>query len=113
MQWLCRLVTPPGGTILDPFAGTGTTGEAAWRDFSMPVPIEREAEYQGDIARRMGLCLSGPATRSAESAKARYADKPTDHGPLFGGAGLAGGGGASMRGTAASSYVGPPDQSDR
>lgn len=30
MQWLCRLVTPKGGTILDPFAGTGTTGEAAF-----------------------------------------------------------------------------------
>lgn len=29
MQYLCRLVTPPGGTVLDPFAGTGTTGEAA------------------------------------------------------------------------------------
>jgi DNA methylase len=32
MQYLCRLVTPPGGTVLDLFAGTGTTGEAAWRE---------------------------------------------------------------------------------
>ena len=32
MQYFCRLVTPPGGTILDPFAGSGTTGEAAWRE---------------------------------------------------------------------------------
>jgi site-specific DNA-methyltransferase (adenine-specific) len=91
MQWLCRLVCPPGGTILDPFAGTGTTGEAAWREGFNAVLIEREAEYQADIARRMGLCLSGPATRSAESAKARYADKPKDNGPLFSGTGLAGG----------------------
>jgi len=29
MRWLLRLVTPPGGTVLDPFAGTGPTGEAA------------------------------------------------------------------------------------
>jgi site-specific DNA-methyltransferase (adenine-specific) len=29
MRWLVRLVTPPGGLILDPFAGSGTTGEAA------------------------------------------------------------------------------------
>jgi DNA modification methylase len=29
MRWLCRLVTPPGGFILDPFAGSGTTGCAA------------------------------------------------------------------------------------
>ncbi len=91
MQWLCRLVCPPGGTLLDPFAGTGTTGEGAWREGFSAVLIEREAEYQADIARRMGLCLSGPATRSAESAKARYADKPEDNGPLFDGTGLAGG----------------------
>jgi DNA modification methylase len=32
MQWLCRLVTPPGGTVLDPFSGTGSTGEAAFRE---------------------------------------------------------------------------------
>ena len=29
MRWLCRLVTPPGGTVIDPFAGSGTTGIAA------------------------------------------------------------------------------------
>ena len=34
MQYLVRLVTPPGGCVLDPFAGTGTTGEAAWRRFA-------------------------------------------------------------------------------
>lgn len=32
MQWLCRLVTPPGGLVLDPFAGSGTTGIAAVRE---------------------------------------------------------------------------------
>lgn len=45
MRWLCRLVTPPGGTILDPFTGSGTTGCAAvLEDFDF-VGIEREAEY--------------------------------------------------------------------
>ena len=29
MRWLCRLITPPGGVILDPFAGSGSTGVAA------------------------------------------------------------------------------------
>jgi DNA modification methylase len=29
MRWLCRLVTPPGGIILDPFCGSGSTGKAA------------------------------------------------------------------------------------
>lgn len=45
MRWLCRLVTPPGGTVLDPFAGSGTTGCAAvLEDFDF-IGIEREAEY--------------------------------------------------------------------
>lgn len=55
MQWLCRLVTPPGGVVLDPFAGTGSTREAAWREGFSAVLIEREAQYQTDIARSMGL----------------------------------------------------------
>lgn len=71
MQWLCRLVTPPGGVVLDPFAGTGTTGEAAWREGFSAVLIEREAAYQADIRRRMALCLAGPAERKREAAKAR------------------------------------------
>jgi DNA modification methylase len=85
MQWLCRLVTPKGGTVLDPFAGTGTTGEAAFREGFNAVLIERETEYQADIRRRMGLVLSGPDERSRESIKARLGDAPADHGPLFGG----------------------------
>ena len=53
MRWLVRLITPPGGVCLDPFAGTGTTGEAAWREGFSAILIEREAEYQADIERRM------------------------------------------------------------
>ena len=55
MQWLCRLVCPPGGTVLDPFAGTGTTGAAAYREGFNAVLCEREAEYLADIDRRMRL----------------------------------------------------------
>lgn len=51
MRWLCRLVTPPGGLILDPFMGSGTTGIAALREGFRFVGIEREAEYV-EIARR-------------------------------------------------------------
>lgn len=83
MQWLCRLVTPKGGTVLDPFAGTGTTGEAAFREGFNAVLIEREAEYQADIRRRMALCLSGPDERARETAKARYGDLPFEPGTLF------------------------------
>lgn len=52
MQWLCRLITPPGGTILDPFAGSGTTGAACRLEGFRVVLIEREAEYQQDIRNR-------------------------------------------------------------
>lgn len=84
MQWLVRLVTPKGGLVLDPFAGTGTTGEAAWREGMRAVLIEREAEYQADIARRMALAIEGPGGRRRGIAKAKGdAGEPM---PLFGGA---------------------------
>ncbi len=82
MQWLVRLVTPPKGKVLDPFAGTGTTGEAVYREGFSAVLIEREAEYQNDIRRRMALLLAGPDERSRESIKARGLVQ--DAGPLFG-----------------------------
>ena len=53
IRWLVRLVTPPGGTVLDPFAGSGTTGAAAWREDRAATLIEREAEYCADIERRI------------------------------------------------------------
>jgi site-specific DNA-methyltransferase (adenine-specific) len=53
MEWLCRLVTPPGGHILDPFAGSGTTGQAAINEGFLISLIELETEYQQDIQRRM------------------------------------------------------------
>lgn len=49
MRWLVRLVTPPGGVVLDPFLGSGTTGIAAVLEGFQCVGIEREAEY-ADIA---------------------------------------------------------------
>ena len=51
MRWLCRLVTPPGGLVLDPFAGSGTTGCAAILEGVRFIGFEREAEYV-EIARR-------------------------------------------------------------
>lgn len=50
MAWLVRLVTPPGGTVLDPFAGSGSTLVAAKREGFSYVGIEREEEYV-EIAR--------------------------------------------------------------
>lgn len=51
IAYLCRLVTPPGGTVLDPFAGSGTAGRAALREGFNAVLIEREESYLRDIRR--------------------------------------------------------------
>lgn len=51
MRWLVRLVTPVGGTVLDPFCGSGTTGMACVYEQRQFIGIEREAEYV-EIAKR-------------------------------------------------------------
>ena len=53
MRWLLRLVTPPGGTVLDPFAGSGATIEAAIIEGFSPIGIELEAEYLPLIQHRI------------------------------------------------------------
>jgi site-specific DNA-methyltransferase (adenine-specific) len=53
MRWLCRLVTPPNGVILEPFAGSGTTVEAALLEGFRVVAIEREADYLPLIQARL------------------------------------------------------------
>lgn len=50
MRYLCRLVTPPSGIVLDPFTGSGSTGKAAVIEGFQFIGIEREAEYV-EIAR--------------------------------------------------------------
>lgn len=45
MRYLCKLITPKGGLILDPFAGSGSTGIAAQREGFQFIGIEREVEY--------------------------------------------------------------------
>ena len=45
MRYLCRLITPPGGVVLDPFCGSGTTGIGAVLEGFNFLGIEREAEY--------------------------------------------------------------------
>jgi DNA modification methylase len=45
MRYLCRLVTPPGGVILDPFTGSGSTGLAAMREGFDFIGIELNADY--------------------------------------------------------------------
>lgn len=60
MEWLCTLITPPGGTILDPFGGSGTTAIAASNKGFPVILCEREAEYIADIRARFGPALPTP-----------------------------------------------------
>ena len=53
MRWMLRLVTPPGGTVLDPFAGSGTTIEAALIEGFNPIGIEMETDYLPLIQQRI------------------------------------------------------------
>ncbi len=57
MRWLVRLITPPGGTVLEPFAGSGTTLEAALIEGFACIGIEREADYLPLILSRITKSL--------------------------------------------------------
>jgi DNA modification methylase len=53
MRWLVRLVTPPGGVVVDPFAGSGTTVEACILEGLHCLAIERESDYLPLIVSRI------------------------------------------------------------
>jgi site-specific DNA-methyltransferase (adenine-specific) len=59
MRWLVRLACPPGGLVLDPFMGSGTTGAAAKLEGRRFCGIEREATYL-EIARARIAHHAGP-----------------------------------------------------
>ena len=83
MRYLCVLVTPPGGTVLDPFCGSGSTGVAAVPAGFRFVGIEREAEYL-EIARRrlaaavgtVGLFVEGGELVAAGSERGERGGSP-------------------------------------
>jgi site-specific DNA-methyltransferase (adenine-specific) len=80
MRWLVRMVCPPGGLVLDPFAGTGTTGAAAQHERCDALLIEQSRDYAADICIRLGLPLGELAPAPVRAPPA------SDHGPLFGAA---------------------------
>ncbi len=53
MRWLCRLITPPGGLVLDPFAGSGSTLLAALAEGFEAVGIERDPGYLAIASKRL------------------------------------------------------------
>ena len=55
MKYLCKLITPKGGTVLDPFMGSGSTGIAAKDEGFEFIGIEREKEYFEIAERRVSV----------------------------------------------------------
>jgi hypothetical protein len=53
MRYLCRLVTPPGGVVLDPFMGSGSTGKGAMLEGFRFIGIERDPDYFEIACRRI------------------------------------------------------------
>jgi len=76
MRWLCRLVTPPAGLVVDPFCGSGTTGCAAVLERMRFLGMEREAGYV-DIAKAR---ISHWAGQAGEVDADKPSDKPTQLG---------------------------------
>ncbi|BAU76162.1 DNA-methyltransferase [Metapseudomonas furukawaii] len=72
MAYLCRLVTPPGGTVLDPFMGSGSTGKAAMREGFRFIGCELSPEYFAIAQARIGHELDR-ANAAIEEAAARAA----------------------------------------
>ena len=82
MQWLIRMVTPPGGTVLDPFAGSGTTLEAAVRENVQSIGIEREADYLPLIKQRLERAVAAKDELTG-STPPPPKPKPDDQTALF------------------------------
>lgn len=57
MRYLCRLVTPPGGVVLDPFMGSGSTGRAARLEGFQFIGVERDPAYFEIAQRRVNAGL--------------------------------------------------------
>ncbi|WP_065091480.1 DNA-methyltransferase [Rhizobium leucaenae] len=93
MQWLCRLVTPPGGTILDPFMGSGSTGKAALLEGFQFIGCEREDEYMPiaeariqwavDEVQRPVAARAQPAAKTTAAKKSPVSDNDNQPADLF------------------------------
>lgn len=61
MRYLCRLVTPPGGVVLDPFMGSGSTGKGAMLEGFRFVGIEQDSEYFAMVVARVAEAARRPS----------------------------------------------------
>ncbi len=67
MRWLCRLVTPPGGLVLDPFAGSGSTGKAARMEGFRFIGVEADPVFASVAAARSGSDFRGLLRDNADA----------------------------------------------
>jgi DNA modification methylase len=75
MRWLVRLVTPPGGVVLDPFTGSGSTGKAARMEGSRFIGIEADPSFAEIARQRAGetSALDDLMEAISEASEARHA----------------------------------------
>lgn len=66
MRYLCRLVTPPGGTVLDPFTGSGSTGKAAVLEGFEFIGIEERPEYVAIAEARIAFAVEQVKRETAQ-----------------------------------------------
>lgn len=88
MRWLVRLVTPPGGTVLDPFTGSGSTGCAAVLEGLDFIGCEREEEYVAIAEARIAFWAKHVGREVEDvlglvAASSRHRERHEHHGTLF------------------------------
>lgn len=83
MEYLLKLVVPPGGTVLDPFAGSGTTGVAARRLGISAILIERERQYAKWAQQRVAAALTLKTKPRCGSGGVKKKQKRHGLKPLF------------------------------
>lgn len=69
MAYLCRLVTPPGGVVIDPFMGSGSTGKAAAREGFGFIGIEMDSDYYKIAEKRIGAVMAPIKDQQSTSAE--------------------------------------------
>ena len=75
MRYLCRLVTPKGGTVLDPFMGSGSTGRGAVLEGFEFIGIEREPEYLLIAEARIAAAVESLGVPASAKGKPKPSDE--------------------------------------
>jgi len=83
MRYLCKLVTRLGGTVLDPFCGSGSTGKAAILEGFKFIGIEKDAEYFSIAEARINFASSNSETALEIGHSQNELESPSDQLSLF------------------------------